>query len=370
MGKAIVSLELAEGVGRPDRSRAGFASRGFTLIEILVVVAIIALLISVLLPSLRKARDQARAAACMSQIGQICRAENLYQTSNKEWIPGSPITTGYYFATRPGTSANPAWNSFVPGFNRFVVEWMDFSTPLQALMYGGHSIPRPRSGGELVATRRALFLKATDGLFNCPSNSMLYGAHPTPGGWPVIRSVSYLAMWTITRPGPGFVGRTTSEFPPLDRKLHMKADDNVVSPSSYVPRHPRLGRESMKVFIADGFRFYDKSNDEEILDYTTETRTAKGIMQGEPPSTFCTAIPDHHREYTMAKKYSWRHGDNNRIMAGFFDGHVESMLADTRGDGPFTGTAVHPKWYYPSNSVVREPSELHNSHIPPGTVLP
>ncbi len=369
MGKTIVSLELAEGVARPDRSRAAFASRGFTLIEILVVVAIIALLISVLLPSLRKARDQARAVTCMSQIGQICRAENLYQTSNKEWIPGSPMTTGYYFASRTSTP-DAAWSPFIPGFNRFVVEWMDFSTPLQALMYGGHSIPRPRSAGEVKATRAALFLKATDGLFNCPSNPHVYGANPTATGWPVIRSVSYLAMWTITRAGPDLFSRcgTNKEFLQSGRKMHMLTDDNVVSPRSYVPRHSRLGRESMKVFIADGLRYYD--NKAEAFDYTTQTCSSKGIMQGEPPSTFNTAEPDHHREYTMAKKYSWRHGDNNRIMAGFFDGHVESMLADTRGDGPFTGTAVHPKWYYPSNSVVQDPSRLHNSHIPAGTVLP
>ena len=51
---------------------------GFTLIEILVVVSIIALLISILLPSLVQAHGQARTAACMSNLHQFGIAFGLY----------------------------------------------------------------------------------------------------------------------------------------------------------------------------------------------------------------------------------------------------------------------------------------------------
>ncbi len=54
------------------------ARLGFTLIELLVVVAIIALLISILLPSLSKAREQARTTLCMSRIAQLNKAMQLY----------------------------------------------------------------------------------------------------------------------------------------------------------------------------------------------------------------------------------------------------------------------------------------------------
>ncbi|MFA7237146.1 MAG: prepilin-type N-terminal cleavage/methylation domain-containing protein [Phycisphaeraceae bacterium] len=64
-------------------------SGGFTLVELLVVVAIIALLIAILLPSLNKARAAARGVVCLANIRQIDTALLSYTIDNNNWLPYS-----------------------------------------------------------------------------------------------------------------------------------------------------------------------------------------------------------------------------------------------------------------------------------------
>lgn len=61
------------------KTRAG---RGFTLIELLVVISIIAVLMAILMPSLRKARNQARAVVCKSNLNQWGKMFYLYTNDN------------------------------------------------------------------------------------------------------------------------------------------------------------------------------------------------------------------------------------------------------------------------------------------------
>ncbi len=68
-------------------SPARHRSCAFTLIELLVVVAIIALLISILLPSLNRARAQARATLCASRISQMVKSVLLYCEDYDETPP-------------------------------------------------------------------------------------------------------------------------------------------------------------------------------------------------------------------------------------------------------------------------------------------
>jgi len=61
--------------------------RGFTLIELLVVIGIIALLLSVLLPSLMRARQAAQTVTCASNLRQMGTAILLYVNENRQYLP-------------------------------------------------------------------------------------------------------------------------------------------------------------------------------------------------------------------------------------------------------------------------------------------
>ncbi|MFG0331629.1 MAG: H-X9-DG-CTERM domain-containing protein [Phycisphaerales bacterium] len=76
---------------RTQSDRIREARTGFTLVELLLVISIIALLIGLILPALASARKSAQGAACLSQMAQTSVGWGLYANENRgQLVPGQP----------------------------------------------------------------------------------------------------------------------------------------------------------------------------------------------------------------------------------------------------------------------------------------
>ncbi|HSH96384.1 MAG TPA: prepilin-type N-terminal cleavage/methylation domain-containing protein, partial [Roseimicrobium sp.] len=77
---------VVSGLNKTHRFK-GRRIAAFTLVELLVVIGIIGLLISILLPSLSKAQEQAKRIKCAAQVRQHCAALIMYANDNKGRLP-------------------------------------------------------------------------------------------------------------------------------------------------------------------------------------------------------------------------------------------------------------------------------------------
>ncbi len=167
---------------------------GFTLIELLVVVAIIALLLSILLPALNRAKEQARIAVCTSNLKQIGLAATSYLLENDDlpWVVPSPYYVGdvqYNF----GLYTEFIWGGAMP--DKSASDWLQTRYGGRAPSSGDISVVPPRyrpmnkfisstvswdNGDRDTPARRVQVRAETPGVFKCPSD--ITAAVPEAGG--------------------------------------------------------------------------------------------------------------------------------------------------------------------------------------------
>jgi prepilin-type N-terminal cleavage/methylation domain-containing protein/prepilin-type processing-associated H-X9-DG protein len=160
-GHAVTSLEFEplrrQGVTGMSKQRRN----AFTLVELLVVIGIMAVLISILLPALSRARESAKTVQCASNMRQIGIGMHMYCNENRGAVPpGNDFAAPTGYGTSSANPAVPFWSFFeLLYINKYV-----------------HQEPRkpwvPANGNIPTGFYGVIFPTAEKGVFGCPSEDI------------------------------------------------------------------------------------------------------------------------------------------------------------------------------------------------------
>jgi prepilin-type N-terminal cleavage/methylation domain-containing protein/prepilin-type processing-associated H-X9-DG protein len=302
LNRELIVHQVAERQRRSGLVVRNKRQRGFTLVELLVVIGIIALLISILLPSLSKARAAGQRVACQSNLRQLVLATHMFAQEHGGFIPqaynnGSGVMRG------SNTPLAKTWDFSEPmwGWEYALMKYMKRNKPVFRCAADSSDIVR---------------YQWNDGMSNLPD---------TPDADNV--AASYRINWS-------------NEF--LSGDLLVYSNKIFTS-----PKLNQLKPAERAIIYMDGLGSYQDQigtpNNENFVD----TKTWDGRYNVMPGNPWNVAYRRHSR--VLKTTYN----DPQGMKAGlanyaFMDGHVETMtFPDTWkpiGPNPFGGTNPKTAW--------------------------
>jgi len=307
---------------------------GFTLVELLVVIGIIALLISILLPSLNKAREAAKSLQCTSNLRQMATAATMFSTEHRGRIP--PASDNFwiklndpsrqYFAYRTDTTNNGGFND--PA--NVAKDWASALIPYLGIKSIDTFQTMPTKQGKIFQCPSDLWLddvKPGYMLFNNVTNTS-----PNFGFFAISYGINADIACNVDQQGIGRFGLS-------DQVGVVKSTSPVTLGPPLNARLDRVSKPSEVLLFADcGTRPVDVNaprnaplDYQEALYYTTNFGSGKSLKDVLVTQWLAYRIPfGRHGKLSSGNSPAlW--GRNSRINIGFCDGHAETVMTSDFG---------------------------------------